>query len=84
MTHVPHELHEEFPGAAAVLHALKLENAHFNALSERYEAINHQIYRIEAELDAASDEVVEKLKKERLMLKDEIAGLIQAAQRTEA
>ena len=79
MTHVPHELHEEFPDAAEALHALKLGNAHFNTLSERYQAINHQVYRIEAELDVAADEVVESLKKERLQLKDEIAELIRTS-----
>ena len=79
MTHVPHELHEEFPDAVEALHKLKLENAHFNTLSERYQAINHQVYRIEAELDVAADEVVESLKKERLQLKDEIAAMIRAS-----
>ena len=84
MTHVPHELHEEFPKAADTLHALKTSNAHFRTLAERYEAINHQVFRIESELDAASDDVLEKLKKERLQLKDEIAGMIRDHGHTDA
>lgn len=84
MTHVPHELHEEFPDAAEALHALKLGNPHFNTLSERYQAINHQIYRVEAELDVAADEVLESMKKERLQLKDEIAGLLRDSGRADA
>ena len=74
MSHVPHELHDEFPAAA--LHRLKLNNPHFKALAERHHGINHEIYRIEARLDAGSDEHVETLKKERLALLDQVATMI--------
>ncbi len=78
MTHVPHELHEEFPESAEALHRLKMENAHFAKLAEEYHEINREIHRIEAEVEAASDVHTEDLKKRRLSLKDEIAALLKA------
>jgi len=79
MTHVPHELHEEFPEAADALHRLKMENAHFARLADEYHEVNREIHRIEADVEAASDARTEDLKKKRLVLKDEIAGLIKAS-----
>lgn len=79
MSHTPHELHAEFPEAHDVLHALKLNNAHFVKLSDKYHEVNREIHRIEAEVEAASDERAESLKKQRLQLLDEIANLVSAA-----
>ena len=79
MTHVPHELHDEFPEAAEALHRLKTENAHFAKLADEYHAVNREIHRIEAEVEAATDEHTEELKKRRLLLKDEIAGILRAS-----
>lgn len=79
MTHTPHELAEEFPGDVETLHKLKLENAHFNKLSDEYHDINRQIHRIETEVEPASDETLEDLKKQRLSLKDQIAHMISEA-----
>jgi len=79
VSHTPHELHDEFPGAHDVLHALKLNNAHFVTLSDKYHDVNREIHRIEAEVEAASDERAEALKKQRLQLLDEIAVLVNSA-----
>ena len=76
MTHVRHELAEEFPEHADKLHDLKMSNAHFVKLAKEYEAINHELHLIEAGLDAASDERAETLKKQRLALKDEINAML--------
>ena len=77
MSHVPPEPHDEFPAAAAALHRPKTSSPHFNALADRHHALNHEIYRIEAGLDAASDERVETLKKERLVLLDQVATMLE-------
>ena len=77
--HTPHELHDEFPHDAEVLHHLKLTNPHFVKLAERHHEVNREIHRIAAEIDAASDERVEALKRERLHLLDEIAAMLEAA-----
>lgn len=79
MSHVPHELHEEFPDAADALHALKTTNAHFTRLADDYHAVNREIHRVETQVAPASDEALEELKKKRLHLKDEIAAMLAAA-----
>ncbi len=79
MTHVPHGLHEEFPQAAAAISRLKISDAHFARLAETYEHVNREIHRVEAEIEPASDEALEELKKRRLKLKDEIAAMLRSA-----
>jgi uncharacterized protein YdcH (DUF465 family) len=76
--HTPHELHDEFPQDAEVLHRLKIGNPHFVQLADQHHAVNREIHRIAAEIDAASDERLEGLKRERLHLLDEIAAMIEA------
>ena len=76
MSHVAHDLHSEFPADAAALHTLKLADAHFRTLSDRYEEVNKEIHRIEAGVEPAADERLEDLKKQRLALVDEISGMI--------
>lgn len=77
-SHTPHELHDEFPHDAEALHRLKLNDAHFARLAERHHEVNREIHRIAAEIEAASDERLEALKRERLHLLDEIAAMIEA------
>ncbi|GAA0784139.1 DUF465 domain-containing protein [Roseibium denhamense] len=80
MSHVPHELHEEFPEAAEALHSLKTNDAHFARLAEEYHEVNREVHRIETDIQPASDEVLEDLKKKRLHLKDQIAAMLAAAE----
>ena len=75
--HTPHELADTFPEDAAALHRLKLTNAHFGRLAERHHIVNRAIHRIETEVEAASDERLEALKRERLHLLDEIAAMLE-------
>jgi len=82
MSHVPHELHEEFPEATETLHQLKTTDAHFARLADEYHTINREVHRIETDVAPASDEVLEDLKKKRLHLKDQIAAMIAAAANT--
>lgn len=76
MSHTPHELHDEFPADADAIHALKTGNAHFARLADEYHDVNREIHRIEAEVEPASDEHAETLKRTRLRLADEIAAMI--------
>lgn len=73
MTHVPHELAAEFPDHAEALQALRASDAHFDALCERHHHVNREIHRIEAGVEAASDDRLEALKKQRLAMTDEVA-----------
>lgn len=79
MSHTPHELADEFPADRALLHDLKLSDAHFVTLSERYHEVNGEIHRIEAEIETPSDDYTETLKKKRLALLDEIATILAKA-----
>ncbi|AOL24795.1 hypothetical protein Ga0102493_11665 [Erythrobacter litoralis] len=78
--HTPHELADEFPHDADVLHRLKLGDAHFNSLASRYHAVNRAIHRVESEIEPASDEYTEQLKRRRLALLDEIALMVERAE----
>ncbi|GAA0757100.1 hypothetical protein FHS52_000381 [Erythromicrobium ramosum] len=77
--HTPNELADVFPDNADALHQLKLTDAHFARLAEQHHTVNREIHRIETEIDAASDDRLEALKKERLHLLDEIAAMLEAA-----
>ena len=79
MSHVPHELAEEFPNDTETLHTLKTTNAHFAKLADEYHTINREIHRIEAGIEAVADEHAEDLKKMRLKLMDEISAIISSA-----
>lgn len=79
MSNTPHELAAEFPNDHAVLHELKLSNAHFVTLADRYHEVNGEIHRIEAEIETPSDAHTETLKKQRLALIDEISQLVAQA-----
>ncbi len=74
LTH--HPLVQEFPEYKAEIHTLKSSNNYFHHLMERYEAIDKQIYRIESGEEPTSDEYVNRLRKERLSLKDELYKII--------
>lgn len=79
MSHTPHELRDEFSDAVEILHNLKTGNAHFATLADRYHEVNREIHRIESEVEAASDERAESLKKQRLTLLDEISAMVSKA-----
>ncbi|MEH6700291.1 YdcH family protein [Parasphingorhabdus sp.] len=79
MSHVLHDLHAEFPNDNDILHALKLSDGHFRTVSDRYHDVNKEIHRIEAEVEPASDDRNEELKKQRLSLLDEVATMISKA-----
>ena len=79
MSNTPHELAAEFPDDHGLLHELKLNDPHFVTLADRYHEVNGEIHRIEAGVENTSDEYAETLKKKRLALVDEIAGIVAKA-----
>jgi uncharacterized protein YdcH (DUF465 family) len=79
MSHVAHELHEEFPDHAEAITALKTQNAHFAKLADSYHEANRAIHRMETNVEPVDDATLENLKKQRLTLKDEIAQILTAA-----
>ena len=77
----PHELRDEFPGQTPVIERLTKTNYEFGRLAAAYDEINRHIWRIESEDEPTTDEVLERLKKRRLLLKDDIAALLIKEQR---
>jgi len=78
MTHTPHELAEEFPGAAEAIAALKARDAHFARLVDDYHEVNRAVHRAETRVEPMDDATEEALRRRRLALKDEIARALAA------
>ena len=74
--HTPNELTEIFKRDRDLLTKLKAQYAHFARLANQYHSVNREVHRIEAETEAASDERIELLKKQRLALLDEITAIV--------
>jgi uncharacterized protein YdcH (DUF465 family) len=76
MIRIRHRLRDEFPEETRFIEQLTRTNHHFRQLVTRYDEINQDIHRIESEEQPTTDEVLERLKKQRLELKDEIAAIL--------
>lgn len=76
MSHVPHELAEEFPEHVEKMHEMKTSSAHFAKLFDEYHDINRAIHRAETNVQPTDDFHMEDMRKERLRLKDEIYGML--------
>ncbi|MAW86574.1 MAG: hypothetical protein CMJ42_08605 [Phyllobacteriaceae bacterium] len=76
MSHVPHELAEEFPEHVEKMHEMKTSNAHFSRLFDEYHDINRAIHRAETNVEPTDDFHMEDMRKQRLRLKDEIYGML--------
>lgn len=76
MSHTPHELHEEFPDKAERITALKSADAHFARLAEDYHEVNRAIHRAETDIEPTDDLHMSEMRKKRLHLKDQIAGML--------
>ena len=74
-----HDITTEFPHLKDKIHALKTGNGHFAKLFDQYNETNHGIQKFEMGGPGITDEALEALKKQRLKLKDEIVGMLQAA-----
>jgi len=72
-----HHLVAEFPEHKDRIHELKTgNNAHFNKLYDQYNELDNNIYRIEEGIENTADDYLEGLKKQRLLLKDELLAMI--------
>lgn len=71
-----HSLVKEFPHFKERIHELKTTDTFFARLFSEYDQVEHEVYRIESGAEAASDERLENLKKQRLQLKDKLYILL--------
>lgn len=74
LTH--HPLTKEFPEHKDKIHQLKLDDKHFSNMMEQYENLDKEVFRIESGEEPTDDSRLEKLKFERVNLKDELYKLI--------
>lgn len=76
MSHVPHELAEDFPGQAELISQLKQQDPHFARLAEAYHDLNRQVHRAETTVEPVEELTEVELRKKRMALKDEIAAIL--------
>ena len=79
MTVSHHPLLDEFPQLREQLHERKIADRHVARLAEEYEAIDKRIVRVENGVEALPDAALEDLKKQRLLLKDQLYAALTAA-----
>lgn len=79
MSHVPHELAEEFPQMVDEISKLKGSDPHFARLFDEYHVVNRAIHRAETNVEPTDDFHMLEMRKERLRLKDEIAACLALA-----
>ena len=84
MANTPHELAEEFPEMTERIRELRASDGHFARLVDEYHEVNRQIHRIETRVEPTSEDVEEELKRKRVRLKDEIAQMLDGADKTDA
>lgn len=76
MSHVPHELADEFPDLAAEIHHLRETDGHFHRITNEYHDVNRAIHRAETDVEPCDDFTLEDMRKKRMALKDEIYGML--------
>lgn len=76
MSHVPHELANDFPESVEKIHELKIGNAHFAKLADEYHQLNREIHRHETGVEPVSQTYENELRKKRMLLKDNIAAML--------
>jgi len=74
-----HPILREFPESREVIKRLKGSDEHFRHVYDEYHRLDDEIYRIEEEIDFATDQEIEELKMRRAKLKDYIYHLIRHA-----
>jgi uncharacterized protein YdcH (DUF465 family) len=67
-----HPILREFPEDRETIKRLKASDERFRKMFEEYHQLDDSIYRIEEEIEFASDQEMEEMKKRRAWLKDQI------------
>lgn len=71
-----HDLLHEFPEHQGKIHQLKLENPHFKRLFDDYDALEHEIRRMNTGIEITSDAILHTKKAKLLFIKDEIFSIL--------
>ncbi|CUJ89008.1 YdcH family protein [Shimia thalassica] len=78
MSHVPHELAEEFPEFVEKMSELKVSDAHFAKMFDDYHELNRKVHRAETNVEPREELSEVDLRKRRGSLKDEIYAYLKA------
>jgi uncharacterized protein YdcH (DUF465 family) len=68
-----------FPEYRDLISQLKTRDHHFSRLFEQHNALDHKIKNLEPRDGAATHAEIEKLKKEKLLLKDQLYAMLKKA-----
>lgn len=74
-----HPLMKEFPEHVDTIRLLKVTNEQFRKMFDEYHTVDDAVYRIEEEIDAASDQEFDELRMRRAQLKDQLYRAIRMA-----
>jgi uncharacterized protein YdcH (DUF465 family) len=74
-----HDLVHEFPELRERIHTLKTTDHHFAKLFTEYHDVDHEVRRIEEGVENTSDDYLETRKKMRVLLKDQLYGMLTKA-----
>ncbi len=72
-----------FPEYRELITQLKHTDLHFTRLFDRHNELDQKIKNIETQIELGTQEETERLKKEKLHLKDEIYKLLQQASKAQ-
>lgn len=76
MSHTPHELAEDFPDKADLIHSLKQSDARFARLYDEYHDLNLAVHRVETLVEPVEELAEVELRKKRAALKDELWAML--------
>ena len=79
MSHVPHELSEDFPTQQDLIARLAIEDPAFAALTKEYAELNVRVHESETHVRPMDELAEHQLRKKRMFLKDEIFRRLSAA-----
>lgn len=68
-----------FPEYRDLISRLKTSDHHFGRLFEQHNTLDQKIKNMESRIELGSHEVIEALKKEKLLLKDQLYGILRKA-----
>ncbi|WP_291101619.1 MULTISPECIES: YdcH family protein [unclassified Flavobacterium] len=72
-----HDLVHEFPEYQEKIHQLKIDDPHFRELFDEYHELEHEIYRINTDVEITTDEYLHSLKAKFLYIKDELFSMLE-------
>jgi uncharacterized protein len=68
-----------FPEYRDLITRLKTSDHHFGRLFEQHNSLDQKIKNMESRIEIGSHEAIEALKKEKLLLKDQLYGILRKA-----